>query len=63
MEIKNWLLLSTVNSKGRAYSSQMNQKIRMCHSTNDRIEEFERSEVQHLLFHLKRVNGVTTKQK
>lgn len=31
---------STVNRKERAYSSQMNQKIRMCHSIDDRAEEF-----------------------
>lgn len=31
---------SIVNRKERTYSSQMNQKIRMCHSIDDRAEEF-----------------------
>ena len=31
---------SIVNRKERTYSSQMNKKIRMCHSIDDRAEEF-----------------------
>lgn len=54
---------SIVNRKERTYSSQMNKKIRMCHSIDDRAEEFRWTEVQHLSFYLNRVNGETTGQK
>ena len=54
---------SIVNRKERTYSSQMNQKIRMCHSIDDRAEEFRWTKVQNLSFYLNRVNGVTIGQK